>query len=187
MPDKNININTEQILPVVKYGDPILRKKVHKVDNFSNLNTIINQMYKTMYNENGIGLAANQVGLNLNILILSIPLEGDDENRVQFEFINAKITDSSGESIMEEGCLSVPEIRAEIKRPESITLKYQSRDERYHESTFTGIESRVIQHEMDHLNGKLFIDYLPQSKKMLINKRLIEISKLGAPSTGIIL
>ena len=175
------------VLPLVILPDPLLRSKAKKIRQIDDsVIKLADDMVETMRYHNGVGLAANQVGLDLNILILSIPLE-EDGNRKQFEFINAEITDSSGESIMEEGCLSVPEIRAEIKRPESITLKYQSRDELYHESTFTGIESRVIQHEMDHLNGKLFIDYLPQSKKMLINKRLIEISKLGAPSTGIIL
>ena len=88
---------------------------------------------------------------------------------------------------MEEGCLSVPDIRAEIKRPEIITLQYQDFDKSIHEKTFSGIISRIIQHEMDHLSGKFFVDYLSPSKRMLIHKRLLEISKNGKPSTGIIL
>ena len=88
---------------------------------------------------------------------------------------------------MEEGCLSVPDIRADIERPETITIQFQDLDEVSHEQTFSGLVSRVIQHEMDHLNGKLFVDYLTPSKRMLINKRLLEISKTGKPNTGIIL
>ena len=88
---------------------------------------------------------------------------------------------------MEEGCLSVPDIRAEIERPETITLKYQDLENNFHEKIFSGLISRVIQHELDHLQGKFFIDYLPPAKKLLINKRLLEITKTGRPSTGIIL
>ena len=83
--------------------------------------------------------------------------------------------------------MSVPDIRADINRPETITLQYQDLDQNIHENTFRGIVSRVIQHELDHLQGKLFIDYLPPAKKLLINKRLSEITKKGSPSTGIIL
>ena len=92
-----------------------------------------------------------------------------------------------GSIVLEEGCLSVPNIRAKIKRPETITLKYQDLDENFHENTFTGLVSRIIQHELDHLQGKLFIDYLPPAKKILINKQLLEIANRGIPSTGIIL
>jgi peptide deformylase len=88
---------------------------------------------------------------------------------------------------MEEGCLSVPDIRAEIERPETIILKFQDLEQNFHEKTFNGLISRVIQHELDHLKGKLFVDYLSPGKKMLIKKRLLEISKNGSPSTGIIL
>ena len=140
-----------------------------------------------MYSEGGIGLAANQIGLNLNLLILDTNnCEEIDENESHI-LINSNIIDVEGESTMEEGCLSVPEIRAEIKRPESILVKYQDLDQKYHKRKYSGLTSRIIQHEIDHLNGKLFIDYLPQSKRMLINKRLLEISKTGNPSTGIIL
>ena len=106
---------------------------------------------------------------------------------LRYVFINSTIIDTDGICAMEEGCLSIPNIRAEIIRPEKIILKYQDLEENYHEKSFSGITSRVIQHEMDHLNGKLFIDYLPPAKKTLINKRLLEISKQGIPSTGIIL
>ena len=88
---------------------------------------------------------------------------------------------------MEEGCLSIPEIRAQIKRPETIMLRYQDVEQKFHEVYFSGLTSRVIQHESDHLNSKLFIDFLSQTKRMLINKRLLEISKTGKPSAGIIL
>ena len=83
--------------------------------------------------------------------------------------------------------MSVPDIRADINRPETITLRYQDLDQNFHENTFSGIVSRVIQHELDHLQGKFFIDYLPPAKRSLINKRLSEIAKKGRPSTGIVL
>ena len=100
---------------------------------------------------------------------------------------NSQIIKKEGSIVLEEGCLSVPDIRADIERPETITLRYQDLYQNFHEKTFEGLISRVIQHELDHLQGKLFIDYLSPAKRVLINKRLLEISENGSPSTGIIL
>ena len=145
------------------------------------------KMFNTMYEEYGIGLAANQVGWSINLLILDTSnLEGEEDSE-PYIFINSKLIKTEGEIVLEEGCLSVPNIRAEINRPETITLQYQDLNQNLHENTFSGIVSRVIQHELDHLQGKFFIDYLPPAKKLLIKKRLLEISKNGRPSTGIIL
>jgi len=113
-------------------------------------------------------------------------LEGEEDSK-PYIFINSEIIESEGSTIMEEGCLSVPDIRAEIERPETIIIKFQDLEQNFHEETFNGLISRVIQHELDHLKGKLFVDYLSPGKKMLIKKRLLEISKNGSPSTGIIL
>ena len=184
---KNQQNNQKSILSVVKYGNPILRKKVHQVINFSTLPGMIEQMFEAMYAEKGIGLAANQIGLSLDLLVLDTSNnEGEGESGSHI-FINSKIVWTEGEVVMDEGCLSIPDIRAEIKRPETIKLRYLDLDQNIHERLFSGLTSRVIQHEIDHLNGKLFIDHLPQSKRILINKRLLEISKIGNPSTGLIL
>ena len=111
------------VLEVVHYGDPILRKKCNPVKEFSNLESLLDDMFDTMYEENGIGLAANQVGLNMNLFIIDITgIEEDEKTRV---FINGKIIDSKGESWFEEGCLSIPDIRLNVKRPDIIRFKYQ--------------------------------------------------------------
>ncbi len=89
----------------------------------------------------------------------------DEEEGKQYIFLNAEIIHSEGEAIMEEGCLSIPGIRAQIKRPETIQLKYQDIEQKFHQRYFSGFISRVIQHEIDHLNGKLFIDYLSLNEK----------------------
>ena len=178
---------SNSILSIVKYGDPILRKKVEDITDFTPLPDMTEQMFNIMYNENGIGLAANQVGWSLNILVLDTSsIEGEEDSKPSI-FINSKIINTEGSIVLEEGCLSVPDIRADINRPETIILQYQDLDQNFYENTFSGIVSRVIQHELDHLQGKLFIDYLPPAKKLLINKRLSEITKKGSPSTGIIL
>ena len=181
---KEINI---PLLSIVKYGDTILREKVKDIYDFSQLPVLVEQMFATMSNENGIGLAANQVGWKINLLVINTYHSEQDDINKSHVLINSRIISSHGESVMEEGCLSVPEIRAKIKRPDRITVQYQDLDSDFHEKSFSGLISRVIQHEMDHLNGKLFIDYLSQTKRILINKRLLEISKSGSPSTGIIL
>ena len=179
--------NLTDSLPVLKYGNPILRERVRMVEDFTNISEMVSQMNVTMAAERGIGLAANQVGWNLNLMIIDTRSYDENEKGESHIIINAEILNSEGESTMEEGCLSIPDIRAEIKRPETILLKYQDGENNNNKRYFSGIISRVIQHEMDHLNGKLFIDYLPQTKRMLINKRLLEISKKGKPSSAIIL
>jgi len=187
MKNQTQTTKSNSILSIVKYGDPILRKKVKDITDFTSLPDMTEKMFNTMYEENGIGLAANQVGWSLNLLILDTRnLEGEEDSE-PYIFINSKLIKTEGAIVLEEGCLSVPDIRADINRPETITLRYQDLDQNFHENTFNGIVSRVIQHELDHLQGKFFIDYLPPAKKLLINKRLLEIAEKGRPSTGIIL
>ena len=178
------NHNEQTILKVLKYGDPLLRKKVDNIINFEGLSTLIEQMFSTMYAENGIGLAANQIGKSINLFILDT--RNMEEEGKKFIFINSEIIAEEGEAIMEEGCLSVPDIRASITRPESITIRYRDLDNNINEMRFNGLISRVIQHEMDHLQGRYFVDYLSPSKRKFIHKRLLEIAKHGKPSTGII-
>ena len=184
---KNQTTPVRTILPILKYGDPILRKKAELVTDFLSLPKMAEQMFDAMYEERGIGLAANQVGWCINLLVMDTSnMEGEEDSH-PYIFINSEIIKTEGSVVIEEGCLSVPEIRAEIKRPETIILRYQGFDENYQEETFTGLLSRVIQHELDHLKGKFFVDYLSPAKRMLINKRLLEISKTGKSATGIIL
>ena len=178
-------IQNRTILPILKYGDPLLRDKVKNVINFKILPQFVDQMFNTMYEERGIGLAANQVGKMIHLLV--IDTSTSEEDNKPYIFINSKIKNTVGSIIMEEGCLSVPDIRASIERPETITLEYQDLEHNVNKKCFSGLESRVIQHELDHLEGKFFVDYLSPSKRILIHKRLLDISKNGKPSTGIIL
>jgi peptide deformylase len=182
----NNNSQTMDILPVLKYGNPLLRKKVKYITDFTELHHFVEQMFLTMHNEKGIGLAANQVGRSINLLVVDTR-NIDDGNGEKYIFINSKIIKREGSTIMEEGCLSIPDIRAEIQRPEVIALQYQDFDQNIHQKSFSGITSRIIQHELDHLEGKYFVDYLSPSKRMLIHKRFLEISKNGRPSSEIIL
>lgn len=172
-------------LPVIKYGDPILRRKTAPVAAAADATPYLEDMLETMYEESGMGLAANQIGLDMNFMVTDIShVEEDEYPRL---FVNPEIIDEEGTSDLEEGCLSVPEIRATITRAEKVLLHYQDEDGADREEWFDGLLSRVIQHEVDHLNGILFTDYLTPAKRGMINKRLAEIAATGAPSTGIIL
>ena len=158
------------VLEVVHYGDPILRKKCNSVKDFSKLESLLNDMFDTMYEENGIGLAANQVGFDMNLFIIDISgIEEDEKTRV---FINGEIINSEGESWFEEGCLSIPDIRLNVKRPDIIKFKYQDEKGQEFEEDFDGLLAVCVQHEIDHLDGRLFVDYLSEAKRQRIRKRL---------------
>lgn len=148
-------------------GDSILRKKTTDVEEFNdNLKSNINEMIDTMHKEDGIGLAAPQVGLDKSLLVIDISSIDDSEGPTAF--INPKIVDSSGEAVYEEGCLSIPGVREEVLRPEEIILQYQDVNGIKHKETFSGWQSRVLQHEVDHLNGILFVDRISPVKKQLL-------------------
>ena len=143
------------LMDIIQYGHPILRKKCEKVTDFDAIPKLIGDMFDTMYEEEGIGLAANQVGVDLNLMIIDVShTEETDEIHT---LINGEIIDSSGSSEMEEGCLSIPEVRLPIKRPEKIRFKYQLPDGSEHIDEFSGLLGRAIQHEMDHLKGVFII------------------------------
>lgn len=177
------------VLPVVKYGDPILRKKVDIMDlnKFDNYIELIDDMFDTMYEEEGIGLAANQVGVDLDLMVIDVTHLEEYENLEPMVFINTKILEEEGSIEIEEGCLSIPEIRASIERPETIVAKFYDEEGNSKTEKFSGILCRVILHEIDHLNGKFFTDYLSPAKRKLVHSKLIEISKDGFPSSGVIL
>ena len=164
------------LMEVVHYGDPILRKKCKPVEDFKKLSGLIDDMFDTMYEENGIGLAANQVGVDLNLFIIDIS-DIEEEGESIHVFINGEIIESSGESWFEEGCLSIPDVRLDVKRPETITFKYQ--DESGHEYTneISGLLARAIQHEVDHLNGVFIVDRVTFTTKMTVDKTLKAIKK----------
>ena len=161
------------VLEVVNYGNPILRKRCKQVTDFSRLSDYIDDMFDTMYEEEGIGLAANQVGVDLNLFIIDI--SHTDDNEYPRIFINGEITSSQGESIFSEGCLSIPEVALEVTRPEVISFKYQDINEKWHEEEFDGLLSRAIQHEIDHLNGVLIIDLVSEMQRLKVNKEVKRI------------
>ena len=163
------------LMDVVHYGDPILRKKCNSVKDFSKLESLLNDMFDTMYEENGIGLAANQVGFDMNLFIIDISgIEEDEKTRI---FINGEIINSEGESWFEEGCLSIPDIRLNVNRPYIIKFKYQDEKGQEHEEDFDGLLARAIQHEVDHLNGVFIVDRVSKSEKMSVAKELKDIEK----------
>ena len=161
------------LLDVVHYGNPILRKECNPVTDYKILPEIIENMFDTMYEEEGIGLAANQVGIDLNLMIIDV--SHTDEAEDACIFVNGEIIDSSGSSEMEEGCLSIPEVRLPIKRPEKIRFKYQLADGSEHIDEFSGLLGRAIQHEMDHLKGVFIIDRVNPLLVLNYKKKLKEI------------
>ena len=162
-------------MEVVHYGDPILRKKCSPVTDLEKIEALINNMFDTMYEENGLGLAANQVGVDLNLFIIDISSFEDDEKT--HVFINGEIVASSGESWFEEGCLSIPDVRLNIKRPDTIQFKFQDVSGKAHLEEFDGLMARAIQHEVDHLNGIFIVDRVSQTTKMSVDKSLKDIEK----------
>jgi len=163
------------VLEVVKYGNPILRKKCSMVTDFSKLSDFIDNMFYTMYEEEGIGLAANQVGVGMNLFVIDI--SHTDENEFPRIFVNGEIISSDDESIFSEGCLSIPQVALEVKRPENIVFKYQDIREKWHEEEFDGLLARAIQHEIDHLNGILIIDLVSEMQRARVNQEIKTIKK----------
>ena len=163
------------LMEVVQYGDPILRKKCNAVTDYEKLGSLIDDMFDTMYEENGLGLAANQVGVDLNLFIIDISTI--EENEKTHVFINGEIVESSGESWFEEGCLSIPDVRLNVKRPETIKFRFEDLSREEHIEEFDGLMARAIQHEMDHLNGIFIVDRVSQTEKMSVNKSLSDIEK----------
>ena len=175
------------ILPIVGYGDPVLRKVAEDITpEHPNLKEIIANMYETMYNANGVGLAAPQVGLSIRLFVIDATPFGDDEDLPIEEqellksfkrtFINAKILKEEGELWgFNEGCLSIPDVREDVYRHETITIEYCDEDFNVKTEVFNGLIARVIQHEYDHIEGVLFTDLISSLKKQLIKKKLQNI------------
>ena len=167
------------VLPITVYGDKILRKKANKVTEVD-LKTIelIKNMFDTMKNANGIGLAANQVGSDKSIFVVDISQVEDYEDTKPIALINPKIIERSEKKVLiEEGCLSIPDVREEVRRPESITIVYHDTDLQEHTLEADGLMARVMQHEFDHLQGILFTDLISDDLKKKYKKDINRIRK----------
>lgn len=177
------------IYPVVAYGDPVLRKVAKDIpQDYPKLKEIIENMWETMYGASGVGLAAPQVGMPLRLFVIDATPFADDEELTDEErnqltgfkkvFINAQIEEENGDEwAFNEGCLSIPNVREDVFRPEEVTISYLDENFNKHTETYTGLAARVIQHEYDHIEGILFTDKLSSLKKRLIKGKLANISK----------
>lgn len=177
------------ILPIVAYGDSVLRKKAIDIKkDHPRLNELVENMWETMYKASGVGLAAPQVGLSLRLFVIDATPFSDDEDLSKEEqkilkgfkkvFINAKIEEETGNDwAFNEGCLSIPDIREDVNRKDTITITYQDENFKSYTESYDGLVARVIQHEYDHIEGILFTDKLSSIKKRLLKSRLDKISK----------
>lgn len=170
------------IYPITVYGDPVLRKVAEDIDqNFEGLDKLVDDMFETMYNAEGVGLAAPQIGLTSRIFVVDLSaLEDEELNLKDFKkaFINPYLSEKSGDKVlMEEGCLSIPGIREDVLRFDHIRLKYFDLNWQEHDEIYTGFTARVLQHEYDHLEGVMFVDYASPLKKRLLKGKLTDITK----------
>ena len=177
------------ILPIVAFGHPVLKKMCKNItSDYENLDLLIDNMWETMYNANGVGLAAPQIGLSIRLFIVDTePFADDDELTPEEQealknfkkvFINAKIEEESGTNwAFNEGCLSIPDIREDVSRLDTISISYLDENFKAHKESYDGLLARVIQHEYDHIEGILFTDKLSSLKKRLLKGKLANISK----------
>ncbi|MDX1604397.1 MAG: peptide deformylase, partial [Salinimicrobium sediminis] len=176
------------VLPIIAYGDPVLRKKAKDIEqDYPNLKELIQNMWDTMYGAYGVGLAAPQVGLPIRIFLVDTSPFAEDEELTEKEkkeleslkkvFINATILEETGDEwAFNEGCLSIPDIREDVFRKPKIKIEYFDEDFNKHTEEYDGLAARVIQHEYDHIEGVLFTDKLSSLKKRLIKGKLANIS-----------
>jgi peptide deformylase len=167
------------IYPIVAYGDPVLRKMARPVEKGIDLAQLVADMLETMHNADGVGLAAPQIGLDLRLFIVD-GSRTEDEVLKPFKqvFVNPQIVNQDGDPWgYEEGCLSLPGIREEVKRQAKLRIRFFDENWQEHETEFEGLRARVIQHEYDHIEGKLFIDHLSPLRRRLLNGKLNDIIK----------
>lgn len=177
------------VLPIVLYGDSVLRKKASDVTQLSDdINMLIGNMFETMYQAKGVGLAAPQIGKSLRVFVIDARPFAEDEPEgsetktqlMNFKkvFINAECIENTGDLWnFNEGCLSIPKIREDVQRPSQIRIRYRDEHWNLNEETFTGIQARIIQHEYDHIEGTLFTDRISPFKRKLLEGKLKAISK----------
>ncbi|MDC3260931.1 peptide deformylase [Winogradskyella sp.] len=177
------------ILPIVAYGDPVLKKKALEIDkDYPKLEALIANMYETMYGASGVGLAAPQIGLAIRIFLVDASPFAEDEDLTEDEkaqlkdfkktFINPVILEEEGDEwVFNEGCLSIPDVREDVFRQPKIKIQYQDEDFNTNVEEYDGLIARIIQHEYDHIEGVLFTDKLSSFKKRLLKGKLQNISK----------
>jgi peptide deformylase len=184
------------ILPIVAYGHPVLRQVAKDITpDFPDLSSLINNMWETMYKASGMGLAAPQINQSIRLFVIDtaqVYENYDEEERAVFEgetgfkkvFINARIIAKSGNTwSCDEGCLSLPGFREDVTRENIIEIEYLDENFNVHHETFKGLNGRVIQHEYDHIDGKLFIDHISLLKRKMLKKKLDDIT-LGRVKSG---
>ena len=177
------------ILPIVAYGDPVLKKEAEEIDeSYPDLKELIANMFDTMYNAKGVGLAAPQIGRSIRLFIVDGSPFADEEDEepdpkaagiehFKKVFINPIIEEESGNKwSFQEGCLSIPKIRENVLRKEKLVITYYDENWEFHEETYDGYAARIIQHEYDHIEGILFTDHLSALKKKLLVNRLANIA-----------
>ncbi len=175
-------------LPIVAYGNPVLRQRTEEIDeDYPELKKLIENMFETMYAANGVGIAAPQIGLPIRLFVIDAsPFGEDDEDgpgdptAKDFKrvFINPILVEESGDKwAFSEGCLSIPHINEEVLRKKDVVINYLDENFEEQEEELTGLAARVVQHEYDHIEGKLFIDKLGPLKKAMLKGKLDSISK----------
>jgi peptide deformylase len=178
------------ILPIVAYGAPILRKVAKDISpDYPNLAKLIDDMWETMYASNGVGLAAPQINKDIRIFMVDssqVFANQEEEDKGKYPddpgikklFINAHIEEFDGEEwSYNEGCLSIPKVREDVNRPEKVILNYVDENFQPQKEAFIGLTARIIQHEYDHIEGKLFIDRLKPLRRKMLQGKLNDISK----------
>ena len=164
------------VLPIVAYGHPVLKKKGIELEkDYANLDSLLENMWETMYNANGIGLAAPQVGLGVRLFLIDTiqMFEKEPEKGIKKAFINPEIIEEDGKPwSYEEGCLSIPHVRADVSRLSKIRISYFDENFKKHIEEYDDINARVIQHEYDHIEGKLFTEKLKPLKKRMLKRKL---------------
>lgn len=171
------------VLSIVAYGDPVLRKVCTEISkDYPTLEKLIDDMFETMEKSKGVGLAAPQINKAIRLFVVDSHRMFDDGDKnkdgIREVFINATILNQTGnEWAFEEGCLSIPQIREDVFRQQNIEIEYYDRAFKKHTKKFSGLTARVIQHEYDHIEGKLFIDHLKPLKRSLLKGKLDKISK----------
>lgn len=168
------------IYPIVMYGDPVLRQRAKEIKVGSDIQQLIDDMFETMHGASGIGLAAPQIGRDIRMFVVDGTILDEEPEMADFKktFINAQIIEESGTPWeFEEGCLSIPNIREKISRKAKLKITYYDENWNQYEEQYDGMKARIIQHEYDHIEGKMFIDYLTPLKKRLLKGKLADISK----------
>ncbi len=168
------------IYPIVMYGDPVLRQRAKDIPQGTDIKQLVADMFETMDAANGIGLAAPQIGKSVRLFVVDGTGLEDEPDMDNFKktFVNPQILDESGTPWdFEEGCLSIPNIREKISRKEKVKIRYYDEEWNLKEEEYDGMKARIIQHEYDHIEGKMFVDYLSSLKKKLLKGKLADISK----------